>query len=179
MDTWLIIVLVLIALLVLYYIGTYNKLTRAKNSVLEANSGIDVALLKRFDLITDLVEVVKGYTKHEEKVLSDLAKIRSSIGTNPDEANGMLNSVVASLNMTIEAYPDLKASDQYLHLQKSMTNVEEHLQASRRLYNANVTAYNNLTEQFPSSFVANLHKFERQSLFETEVTNLEKPTVSF
>lgn len=179
MDTWLIVVLVILGLLLLYYISTYNKLTRAKNSVLEANSGIDVALLKRFDLISDLVEVVKGYTKHEEKLLVDLTEIRSSIASNPDKANGQLNELVTQLNMTIESYPALKASEQFLNLQKNMTNVEEHLQASRRLYNANVTSYNNLTEQFPSSFVAGIHKFERQSLFETDVTNLEKPNIEF
>lgn len=179
METGIMILLGVLAILIIYYTSTYNKLTKAKNSVLEANSGIDIALLKRFDLITDLVEVVKGYSKHEVEILKSLTEIRSNIHKNPDVANGMLNDVVNKINMTIEAYPDLKASEQYLNLQKNMTNVEEHLQAARRLYNANVTAYNNLTEQFPSSFIANIHKFERENLFKTDVTNLEKPIVEF
>lgn len=179
MDTLLIIIIGALALVLIYYISTYNKLTRSKNSVLESHSGIDVALLKRFDLITDLVEVVKGYTKHEKELLVDLAKVRANISKNSDEANGLLNDVVVELNMTVEAYPDLKASEQYLNLQKNLANVEEHLQAARRLYNSNVTAYNNLTEQFPSSFVANIHNFDHQKLFETEITNLQKPNIEF
>ncbi len=179
MEPWLIVVLVIVALLVIYYVSTYNKLTKAKNSVLEAHSGIDIALLKRFDLISDLVEVVKGYSKHEASLLTDLTEARASLNNNPDKANGMLNSIVGELSVTVEAYPDLKASGQYLNLQKNLSNVEEHLQASRRLYNSNVTAYNNMTEQFPSSIVANAHKFEKKSLFETDVTNLEKPNVTF
>lgn len=173
------IVLTIIFLIVVFYISTYNKLTRAKNSVLESKSGIDIALLKRFDLITDLVETVKGYTKHEKELLEDLTKIRSQVQTSPSAANESMNTLVDKLNVTIESYPDLKASEQFLNLQKNMSNVEEHLQASRRLFNNNVTSFNNMTEQFPSSIIAKMHKFTKFTLFETDPSNLVKPTVEF
>lgn len=179
MDRIITIIVAFITIGLVYYIMTYNKLTKAKNSVLEAKSGIDIALLKRFDLITDLVEVTKGYSKYEENVLTKLVQLRNQVENNPEFANDGLNGIIKNLNMTIEAYPDLQASAQYLNLQKILTNVEEHLQAARRLYNSNVTAYNNSCEQFPSSLVASNHKFERLSLFETEITNLVKPIVKY
>lgn len=172
-----IIIGVIVVIIVLYYVASYNKLTRAKNAVLEANSGIDIALLKRFDLISDLVEVVKGYSKHEKELMIELTKIRSQVETTPLRANRNMDKLVEKLNVTIESYPDLKASEQYLNLQKNMANVEEHLQASRRLYNNNVTVYNNMTEQFPSSVIAKNHKFKKFTLFETDLENLRKPKV--
>ncbi|NLY62821.1 MAG: LemA family protein [Erysipelothrix sp.] len=174
-----IIVLVILAILALIVISTYNKLVRTKNSVEEAHSGIDISLLKRHDLITDLVQVVKGYTKHESQILEELVSIRSELSSNPDLANDHMNSIINRLNITIEAYPDLKASDQFLNLQKNIANVEEHLQASRRFYNNNVTNYNNLIEGFPSNIVANMFNYQPKELFKTDVENLVKPTVEY
>ncbi len=179
MEKVLVIIGILLLVLVVYYISVYNKLTRAKNNVLEGKSGIDIALLKRYDLITDLVEVVKGYANYEEEALLTITSLRSDVSKNPVEASRQLNNFISNLNVTIEAYPNLMASEQYLNLQKNMSNVEEHLQAARRLYNNNVTNFNNITEQFPSNIIAKNHKFDQFSLFETDVVNLVKPTVSF
>lgn len=179
MEKILLILGSVLIIIVFVYISYYNKLTRARNSVLEAESGIDISLLKRFDLITDLVEVVKAYSKYETDLLVNIVEIRNEIKTNPDHANEQINSIVEKLNVTIESYPDLKASEQYLNLQKNMANVEEHLQASRRFYNNNVTIFNNMVDQFPSSLIAGMHKFTRMSLFTTDIENLVKPNVQY
>lgn len=179
MDKIIIGILIILVILVVIVISIYNKLIKGKNAIAEAYSGIDISLLKRHDLITDLVAVVQGYTKHESSTLEELIAIRSEISNNPDLANEHLNAIVNKLNVTIEAYPDLKASEQFLNLQKNIANVEEHLQASRRFYNNNVTNYNNIIQGFPSNIIANIFNFKSEELFKTDVENLLKPTVSF
>ncbi|NLC34083.1 MAG: LemA family protein, partial [Erysipelothrix sp.] len=136
MEIVMLLIAVLIVILIMY-VSMYNKLVKSRNSVLEAKSGIDISLLKRFDLITDLVEVVKGYTKYESETLNKLISLRNNNNSEFNETNESLNEITNSLNVVIEKYPDLKASEQFLNLQKNMANVEEHLQASRRFYNNN------------------------------------------
>lgn len=176
METLGVLLIILLLLAVGYYMAVYNKLIRLRNGSKEAESGIDIALLKRHDLISSLVETVKGYTKHESDVLEKLVKARSNLKTNKELADNQMDEVMTSINMSIEAYPDLKASEQFLNLQKNLSNVEEHLQASRRLFNANVRVYNDTIEQFPSSIIAKNHNFTLMSMFEAD-KDLSKPEV--
>lgn len=178
METMLIIIGIILAIILIFYVTTYNKFIRLENAVAEANSGIDIALLKRFDLISNLVETVRGYSKYESELLENITLIRSNINTHPEIADALIDKVKTSINMTVEAYPTLKASDQYLNLQKNLSNVEEHLQASRRLFNMNVKNYNNLVQTFPSSFIANVHNFEVFESFSTD-QDLSKVNINF
>lgn len=171
--------LILLILMFSYYVIAYNRLQRLINNLEEASSGIDVALIKRFDLISNLVEVVKGYSTHEKDLFRDISKLRSNINDNRELANQQIESTIFRLEAVIENYPQLKASQQYLNIQKNLTNVEEHLQASRRLYNRNVTMLNNVIRQFPTSFIAKNHKIEARKLFAAPNNFKEKPKVNF
>lgn len=168
-----------LVLILLYYIFVYNRLQRLVNSAAEASSGIDVALLKRYDLISNLVEVVKGYSKHESEVFTEIAAIRNNLDNARDVANEQMEVAMGKLSVLIENYPQLKASEQYLNLQKNLSNVEEHLQASRRLYNRSVTELNNVIKQFPTSFIAKNHDISARQLFAASGNFNEKPEVAF
>ncbi|NLC55002.1 MAG: LemA family protein [Erysipelothrix sp.] len=168
-----------LVLILIYYVVVYNKLQRLLNNAEEASSGIDIALNKRFDLITNLVEVVKGYSKHESEVFREIAAIRNNLVSARDIANEQMEVAVGKLSVVVESYPQLKASEQYLNLQKNMTNVEEHLQASRRLYNRSVTELNNVIRQFPTSFIAKNHAINSKDLFATSGDYSSKPELNF
>lgn len=146
----------IVVVVLLYGIGTYNQFIRVKNKVDEALSGIDVALAKRYAILTNLVEVVKGYVQHEREVLVSLVKLRNG---------NMLNRVEVDQNQLLakeqlfalqEVYPELKANEQFLSLQAAIQDVEEHLAASRRMYNSNVSIYNDLVLSFPSNLIGNM-----------------------
>lgn len=170
---------IVLVFILMYYIFVYNRLQRLVNNLEEASSGIDVALLKRFDLISSLVEVVKGYSKHEREVFTEITQIRNNISSNREVASEQMEKAISKLNVVVEAYPQLKASAQYLNLQKNLTNVEEHLQASRRLYNRSVTQLNNVIKQFPTSFIAKNHDISARELFAASGDFMGKPEVSF
>ena len=173
----LIIGLSLILLLLLCFIGTYNKIKRLKNKVLEASSGIDVALAKRYSVLTEMIEVVKGYIKHEKSTFVELVKLRSEMTIKEKvEANNIMDQNANKIGVLVEKYPDLKAVDSFVNLQKALVDVEEHLQAARRLYNSNVTLYNNLLESFPSLIVANMISANKQEYF--KASDEEKKNVS-
>lgn len=169
---FLVIILIIFGL---YYVFVYNRLQRLSNSVQEASSGIDIALLKRYDLISSLVETVKGYSKHESSVFKQVAEIRSNLDINREGASVQMDKATSQLMALVESYPDLKASAQFLNLQKNMTNVEEHLQASRRLYNRSVTELNNVIRVFPTNIIAKNHSIKSKELFVTEI-NLDNKT---
>lgn len=160
---------VIVVILVIWYIATMNGLRAAALKVDEADSGIDVALTKRYDVLTKQLAVVKEYTSHESKTLFETIKLRSGMSVNEksDVANKM-NEVANQFRLTAEAYPELKSSQNYMELQKAITDVEEHLQAARRLYNANATAYNTKIIMFPASIVAGMIGAEKRDLFEAE-----------
>lgn len=163
------VIVVVLLVIIFWYIGTMNSLRAAELKVDEADSGIDVALTKRYDVLTKQLAVVKEYTSHESKTLFETIKLRSgmSIGEKSDAANKM-NEVASQFRLTAEAYPELKSSDNYIALQNSITDVEEHLQAARRLYNANVTAFNTKIVMFPASIVAGMLNMKKRDLFEAE-----------
>ncbi len=162
-------IIVLILVLVFWYIGTMNSLRRAALKVDEADSGIDVALTKRYDVLTKQLAVVKEYASYESKTLFETIQIRKGMSINEkSQAVNKMNEVAGQLQVTAEAYPELKSSSNFIALQNSISDVEEHLQAARRLYNANVTAYNTKIVMFPSSIVANMMALTKRDLFEAE-----------
>ena len=148
----------------------YNSLVKLRNKVKQAESGIDVYLNQRFDLIPNLVECVKGYSKHEKAIFEEIARLRADYMNKPKDFTSAenLNNKMNELIAIAERYPDLKAGEQYLNLQKNLTKIESQLQAARRIYNNEVTKYNNKISIVPSNVIANIFGFKEAKLFEIE-----------
>ncbi len=179
-----IIILVLVLVIIFWYIGIMNQLRQLELKVQEAESGIDVALTKRFDMLSKMLQTTKGYAKHEAETLEKIVKWRSGIpkdATLKDKEKffNELNQVAQGINVVVEKYPDLKANTVFMELQKAVANTEEHLQAARRLYNANVTRINTVIVTFPKSIVANKIKMERKPYFEAEEAKREDVKFDF
>ena len=178
------IILVIVILIALYVISTYNLLVQLRNKVKDGWSQIDVLLKRRADLIPNLVECVKGYTKHEEGTLTAVIEARSKAvsATTPEEAmkaEGEMTQALSRLFALTEAYPELKANQNFLDLQKSLEETENKITYSRQFYNDNVLNYNNKVEMFPSNLVAGLFKFEKAVFFEASEKDKEVPKVQF
>lgn len=162
---------VVVGIIIIYILLVYNSLVKAKNKVKQSESGIEVYLNQRFDLIPNLVEAVKGYAKHEEKLFSEISAQRLEYinGTHKSLEDGAkLNNNCNKLLAVAESYPELKASEHFLNLQRNLTKMESQLQAARRIYNGEVTRYNNKIMVFPSNLIANMFKFQEMKLFEIE-----------
>lgn len=163
---------VIVLLVILFIVlGMYNGLVKQRNRVKQSASGIDVYLNQRFDLIPNLVECVKAYSKHESEIFKKIAELRESYKNQKvvdfekaEEINNALNQILA----IAENYPDLKASEQYLNLQKSLVKIESQLQAARRIYNNDVTKYNTKIETVPTNLIAMMFGFKQANLFEIE-----------
>ena len=176
---------IVIVIPLFWLIGTYNGLVRLRQHVRESWSGIDTELKRRYDLIPNLVETVKGYAKHEKEVLESVVAARSkalaSTGS-PAAQSRDENSLVGSLNKLLavsESYPDLKASQNFLQLQVELANTEDRIQAARRFYNANVRDLNTRVESVPSNMVANMFGIKGEEYFEVEHVNVRAaPKVS-
>ena len=163
------IVLGIIIVLVIIVFGMYNGLITAKKKVEQSYSTIDVYLTQRFDLIPNLVECVKAYTKHESELFENIAKMRTSYMNTKDLTEAeKLDSECNKLIAYIENYPELKASEQYLSLQQKLSKIESQLQAARRLYNGDVTRYNTKISVVPTNIIAGLCGFKEAKLFEIE-----------
>ena len=177
------IVLIIVISIVGWYISTLNNFRRMGVKIDEANSGIDVALTKRFDLLTKSVATVKGYAKHEletlEKVIAMRQPDKGASMKEKSEFNQKLADASKSLNIVMEQYPDLKADSHFLELQVQIKEVEEHLQAARRLYNSNVSTYNQLLLVFPSNIVANKYGFTKRDFFEAEEVKRQDVKIEF
>jgi len=179
------IVLILAVMIILYIIFTYNKLIRLHNLVKEGWSGIDVQLKQRANLIPNLVESVKGYMGHESGVLETITELRSKcLNTDniPDRSNNenMLTGALRQLFAVTENYPDLKASQNFIELQKSLESIENQIQLSRRYYNGTVRDYNILIQSIPSNFIAQNFKFTPADFFEIDdAKEREVPVVKF
>ena len=168
-----VVAIVIIALI--YTWSTYNKITKQKLKVKQAKSGIDVYLQQRFDLIPNLVECVKKYCEYEQSTLNRIADLRAIYNQNKDLKTGEeLNNKFNQLLAVAEDYPDLKADEQFLNLQKNLSKMESLLQAARRLYNIEVTSLNTKIMSFPSNIIANMFHFEKENLFEIEDVNARK-----
>jgi len=164
----------------------YNKLVRLRTTVKSSWSDIDVNLKKRYDLVPNLVETVKGYAGHEKSVFENVAMARSAAmkATSPADkakSENMFTDTLKSLFAVVEAYPQLQANENFMHLQQQLKELEDNIEYSRRYYNAVVRDYNITTETFPSNIVAGQFKFEKSEFFELEEAGVErKPTkVSF
>ena len=160
-----------LGIVILIVLGMYNSLVKMRNKVKQAESGIDVYLNQRFDLIPNLVECVKGYSKHEKEMFENIVKLRTEYMNNKgkdfkkaEELNNNMNQVIA----VAENYPELKASEQYLNLQKNLSKIESQLQAARRIYNNEVTKYNTKIATVPSNIIASMFGFKEENLFTIE-----------
>src|SRR5206468_8632364 len=180
-----IIVIVLVVLLVLILIGVNNSMVGARNRCDEAWSGIDVQLKRRHDLVPNLVETVKGYATHEREVFEKTAQARASAmaARTPEQASqaeGQLTAALTDLRAVAENYPQLRATENFQKLQNELTEIEDEIQASRRIYNSNVQSYNTKIQVFPNSLIANSGGFTAREFFEiSEAGEREPVQVSF
>jgi len=165
--------------------STYNSLYGKREVVKKEWSNVDVNLERRADLIPNLVNTVKGYTKHEEQVFSEIAQARSRLlnpQATPDEkiaANGQMDSALSRLLVISENYPDLKANEQYKNLMTQLEGTENRIAVSRRDYNEKVADYNTSRGHFPGVIFANMFGFQREEEFKVDPTKREAPTVDF
>jgi LemA protein len=180
-----IIIVVLVVLLVLIFIGVNNSMIGARNRVDEAWSGIDVQLKRRHDLVPNLVETVKGYATHESSVFEKTSKARAdamSANTPADsgQKEGQLTAALTDLRAVAENYPELRATENFQQLSRELTEIEDEIQASRRIYNSNVQAYNTKIQTFPNSAIANSRGFQAKEFFEiADQADREPVKVSF
>jgi LemA protein len=174
------IILIILVLVVVWFIGTYNSLIRKRNRVKEAASDIEVQLKRRYDLIPNLVETVKGYASHEKQVFENVTAARAQAMSAQSfkekaKAEDALSNTLKTLFAVAENYPELKANANFLDLQRELADTENKIQAARRFYNSNVLEFNTKIESFPSNIVANLFKFEKAEFFEAEKPEEKEP----
>ena len=172
------IVIAIIVILVLYVVVTYNKLIKLNNETKEGFSTMDVYLKKRWDLIPNIIEVVKGYAKHEKDTLKEIVEIRNSVESYDklsDDQNKTYTGEITKLMALAEAYPDLKANENFLSLQQSLSDIEDEIAQSRKYYNAVVRNYNNKVEMIPSNIVAKMLGYKSKAMF--EANELERENV--
>ena len=179
-----IIIIVIVVLIILWAVGTYNSLVDFRNRVKDAWSQIDVQLKRRFDLIPNLVETVKGYTKHESETLEEVIKARNtySSASLPEDqlkADGELTNAINKLFALSENYPDLKANQNFQQLQQELQQTEDKIAMSRQFYNDIVMQYNNKIEMVPSNIIASLFKFKQEKFFEAQDSEKENVKVQF
>ena len=173
--TWLWILLAIVASIIVFIIFTYNSLITSRQKVENSWGQIDVQLQRRFDLIPNLVESVKGYMAHEESVLTKVTELRTSWAkatTVSEKAalDGELSSALKTIMAVSENYPELKANQNFSELQEELRNTENKIAYSRQFYNDSVTRFNTKLELFPSNFVASMFNFKAKQLFEAEST---------
>lgn len=183
MEPFLIVLAIIVVIAVVVF-GIYNGLITARNRVKESWSGIDVQLKRRTDLIPNLVETVKGYAKHEKEVFENVTKARSAMmgaGTpgEAEKADNMLTGALKSLFAVAEAYPDLKASDNFKDLQGELSDTETKIASSRQFYNANVLDFNTKIQTFPSMIIAGMFGFKEAEFFEAQEADRKPVEVKF
>lgn len=181
MEIFFAVILGAIILLVIYAVLIYNSLVRGRNQTAEAWSDIETHLKRRYDLIPNLVETVKGYAKHESLTLENVINARNKAMSqsggpeNHTAAENALGQTLKSLFALSESYPDLKANQNFIELQKEVTDTEDKIQASRRFFNSVALTFNNRTQTFPSNIIAGMFNFKELSYFELDES--EKTTV--
>lgn len=184
MPIFTIAILAIIAIVIIWLIASYNSLVTLKNRAKEAWADIDVQLKRRYDLIPNLVETVKGYAAHERELLEGVTQARAKAinahGVKEKaDAENILSGTLKSLFAVSENYPDLKASQNFLELQRELADTENKIQAARRFYNTNVRDLNIAIESFPSNAVAGLFSFKQMDLFEAVAGEKETVKVQF
>jgi len=183
MGTGLVLIIIL-AILILWIIMMYNGLVKLKNRVDEAWSDIDVQLKRRYDLIPNLINTVKGYAAHEKELFEKVTEARTAaMGAQTPEAKekaeNALSGTLKSLFAVAVAYPDLKANQNFLELQRELTDTEDKIQASRRFYNGNVRDFNTKIETFPTNIFAGMLHFIKREFFQAENSEKENVKVEF
>jgi LemA protein len=179
------IIIAVIIVLALILVGIYNGMVRARNRVDEGWSGIDVQLKRRHDLIPNLVETVKGYAAHEKGVFEAVTQARAAAmgaqgPAQSAQAEGMLSGALGRLFAVAEAYPELRASENFQQLQAELTNTEDQIAGARRIYNGNVQDYNTRIQTFPGAVFAGMFGFTKREFFELDSeADREVPQVSF
>lgn len=178
------ILIIIIAVLALWAIAIYNSLIKLKNRVDEAWSDIDVQLKRRYDLIPNLINTVKGYAAHEKELFEKVTEARTQAmgAQNPadkEKAENMLSGTLKSLFAVAENYPDLKANQNFLELQRELTDTEDKIQASRRFYNGNVRDFNTKIEVFPNNIFAGMLHFVKRDFFQADTAEKENVKVAF
>ena len=180
---WIILIIVVV-LIIAWAFATYNKLVDLRNRVKDQWAQIDVQLKRRFDLIPNLVETVKGYAKHESETLEAIIQARNTYvsATTPEaqmKADGELEKAISKLFALSESYPELKANTNFQHLQQELTETESKIASARQFYNDTVLMYNNKVEMVPSNIIASLFKFKKEAFFEANETERENVQVKF
>lgn len=174
----------IILILVIWFLGTYNKLISLRNKKDDQWSQIEVQLKRRADLIPNVVETVKGYAKHEKGTFEEVINARNTYvsAKTPEEemkASGAVTEALSKLFALSENYPELKANQNFLSLQNDLKDTEDKISYARQFYNDSVLTYNNKVEMVPSNIVANMTGFKKASFFETDEKDKEAPKVSF
>jgi LemA protein len=178
------VLLIAVVVIGLWIVAVYNGLIRLRNRVDEAWSDIDVQLKRRYDLIPNLINTVKGYATHEKELFEKITQARTAAmgAQNPaekEQAENMLSGTLKSLFAVAENYPDLKANQNFLELQRELSDTENKIQASRRFYNGNVRDFNTKIEVFPSNIIAGMLNFSKREFFEAEEVEKENVKVEF
>jgi LemA protein len=177
------ILLIILVIAVLFMISIYNRLVRLRNSAEEAYNSMEVFLKQRYDLIPNLVNTIKGYTQHESSTLANIVELRNkAMAADRGEggvAENALSGALKSIFALAENYPDLKANEEFMHLQSTLTGLEESIQRARRYYNAVVRDMNNAVEVFPNNLVSGAFGFGRMPYFEVEDAETENVKVQF
>jgi len=177
------VILIVVAVLALFYIVVYNGLVGKKNQVENAFASIDTMLKKRYDLIPNLVATVKQYASHEKETLTEITELRAkamSGGLSSDEqvqVDNQISKAMGGIMVAVESYPELKANENFIQLQRTLNETEEQISAARRAFNAAVTDFNNAIEMFPSSILAGMMSYTRRQLFEIPKTERENVDV--
>ncbi|NVK65039.1 MAG: LemA family protein [Flavobacteriales bacterium] len=173
----------IVAVLIIAIIVIYNGLISKKNSLDSVTSTLDIILQKRYDLIPNLVSSVREYMKHEAGTLTEITRLREAVSDGGSsqadrfEKENQLSEKLKGLSISVENYPDLKASDNFIQLQRSLNEIEEQLSAARRAYNASALNLNNAREQFPSNIIAGMMKLKEAAYYEAPAGVQEKPDV--
>lgn len=177
MNFVFIVLIGIIIIILLWIIIISNKFKKLLIKIKEADSGIDVALSKRYNILTKMVEVVKGYSKYEKETIIEIIKLRKGMTIDEKiEVNEKINNGFDKISAIAETYPELKANENYMVLQKSIVDVEENLQAARRFYNSNVSIYNQSISTFPNRVLANLKNLKEKDFF--EASKIERKNVN-
>ena len=184
MNIGTIVVIILLCLLVGYIIFIFNKIVRASNLNFESFSNVDVALKKRYDLLPNLENIVKGYSNHEAVTLENIAEIRESLSqkmtvTDRQKQEDKYSAVMKNVMAIAEKYPELKASESYLNLQNVLVNVEDDIEKSRRDYNTTTRNFNSLIQTFPNNILASILGYKRRAFFEVDLLTREEVKIDF
>lgn len=178
-------ILISVAVLtIVYAIATYNFLIRLRNHIADAWSNVDTELKRRYDLIPNLVSAIKGYTAHERDTLEQVIKLRNACiadqgsTSHQEGTEKQLVAAIQKMLAVVEAYPDLKADDNFMQLQNELVNTEDRIQAARRFYNGNVRDYENRRQSFPGNIVANVFGFQAKDFFNVDPAVRAAPSIA-